>query len=219
MAKARTRRRRPRFHELPKHAQRSLYIRFKNRIHAAPLAYRGRFYSFDVIDGSPGSVDFVFLGSKAPVFYNATLHTARMAYREAIEDAAWEASFERQPMSALESGPITERIPGTERFRFIEREPERFVALDGLTRAEWTAGEAAAIAASGTVTVREGWTLHHDYAMGIGLEAVVDEESLTFAVIGAFIERFMKTEAEWTGSTELRYAWRDGSVNVTRRLP
>jgi hypothetical protein len=84
---------RPPFCQLPRHRQKDAYIGIKNLIRRAVPVLDGRFYTHHVLHGYNGWIDLYFLGAKAPIFYNVTLETALEAYKEAVWNKAWEASY------------------------------------------------------------------------------------------------------------------------------
>jgi glutathione S-transferase len=93
----RRRRRWTHFVDLPRHRQKDQFIRARNRIRRAAPVLGGRFYTHDYLHGKNGWADAIFLSPSPPLFYNATLRTTRYAYREKVEEAASDASYQLAP--------------------------------------------------------------------------------------------------------------------------
>lgn len=184
------------FGQMSRRRQREAYIRVSNQIRRAAPILGGKFTTHDYLHGQNGWIDAYFLGRKAPIFFNLTLATTRHAYKEAVWDKAWEQSYalapEREP-SILDRAV---KDPKTGYFVTPARAPSHYSELDDLTRIEWVQRQLPTIADAGTIQVFEEWSLHRDYGYGVGLHATIDAPFLTIDAINAFIERFMKLEAE-----------------------
>jgi hypothetical protein len=68
-------------------------------------------------------------------------------------------------------------------------------------------GQCQAITNSGEVQVFERWTLHRNYHRGIGLHATIDVPYLTIDAVNAFIDRFLKEEANFRDPTPRTYRY------------
>lgn len=206
MTRAR-RSRRPPFCQLPRHRQKDAYIGIKNLIRRAAPVLGGRFYTHHLLHGDNGWIDLYFLGAKAPVFYNVMLETALEAYQEAVWDKAWDASYALAADAEPDWLSRAVKDPKTGHYVVPAHEPQRYPALDGLSRLEWVQRQLAVIADSGEVTVTTGWRLHHDYHHGIGLSATVDAPAITIDVVHAFIDRFLTNPRDWRDATSLSYRY------------
>jgi len=79
----------------------------------------------------------------------------------------------------------------------------------GCPGAEWVERQIPHIANDGTITVYEGWTLHHDYRFGIGLHATLDVPCLTIKAVNAFVQRFLAAEAEYANPNPISYRYHE----------
>ena len=185
------------FGQMPRRLQRGVYIHVSNRIRRAAPILGGKFTTRDYLHGQNGWIDACFLGLKAPVFYNLTLETTRYAYKEAVREQAWERSYtlaaEREP-SILDRAV---KDPKTGNYVTAPREPCHYPELDNLTRIDWVQMQLATIADARTIQVFEAWSLHRDYAYGIGLHATIDVPFLTIDAVNVFIDCFMKLVADF----------------------
>lgn len=184
------------FGQMSRHRQRDAYIRVSNQIRRAAPVLGGKFTTHDYLHGQNGWIDACFLGRKAPVFYNLTLETTRYAYKEAVWDQAWEQSYDLAPERGPSILDCAMKDPKTGNYITQAREPYRHPELDDLTRIEWVQRQLPTIADAKTIQVFEEWSLQHDYAYGIGLHATIDAPFLTIDTVNAFIDRFMRIEAD-----------------------
>jgi len=184
------------FGQMSRHRQRDAYIRVSNQIRRAAPILSGQFITHDYLHGQNSWIDACFLGRKAPVFYNLTLETTRYAYKEAVWDQAWEQSYVLAPERELSLLDCAVKGPKTGHYVTPAREPRRYPELDDLTRIEWVQRQLPTIADAKTIQVFEEWSLHRDYAYGIGLHATIDAPFLTIDTVNAFIDQFMKLEAD-----------------------
>ena len=184
------------FAQLSRRRRRDAFIRLKNQIRRAAPILGGKFITHDYLHGRNGWIDAWFLGRKAPRFYNLTLETTRYAYKEAVWDRAWEESYALAP--EREPGILARAVkdPKTGHSVIPAREPLRYPEFDNLTRLEWIERQLPTIADARSIQVFEQWSLHGDYAHGIGLHATIDAPFLTMAVINAFIDRFLEGETD-----------------------
>lgn len=177
--------------------QKAAYIDVKNRIRYAAPVLGGKFVTHDYMHGKNGWLDAFFLGRKAPVFYNVTIETTVCAYKEAVWHRSWELSHEL----ALDREPPflgrTVRDPKTGLYQLPPREPLRYPEFNGMTRFDWVESQQRVIADSGEIQVFEEWTLHPDYACGIGLHATIDVSFLTIEAVNGFVDRFLTLESDY----------------------
>ena len=193
------------FDSLPRRTQKAAYIGVKNRIQRAATILGGKFITHDYMHGQNGWVDACFLGHKAPVFYNLAIQTTSYAYKEAVRDRARDLAYERAPHRepSCIDGAIKNSKSGL--YEVPPREPLRYPELDGMTRLEWAESQRKVIADSGEIQVFEEWTLHRDYAYGIGLHATIDVPFLTIEAINGFIDRFLAQESNYRNPAPRTY--------------
>jgi hypothetical protein len=180
----------------PRRQQKVAYIDVKNRIRRAASVLGGKFVTHDYMNGKNGWLDVCFLGRKAPVFYNLTIDTTTYAYKEAVWHRSWELSHELAPDREPFLGRAVKN-PKTGMYEVPPREPLRYPELDGMTRFEWVESQQRLIADSGEIQVYEEWTLHRDYACGIGLHATIDVPYLTIETVNGFVDRFLALESDY----------------------
>lgn len=180
----------------PRRRQKLAFIDVKNRICRAAPILGGKFTTHDYMHGENGWIDACFLGHKAPVFYNLSIQTAIYAYREAVQDVAWDRSYvlapEREPL--FENAVVD---PKTGNRSYSRREPVEYPELGGMTRFDWINAQLPAIADSGEVSVFEDWSIHRDYVWGVGLHVTLDVPAITIPVMNDFIDRFLATESDY----------------------
>lgn len=195
------------FTQLARNKQGRLYINVKNRIRRAAPQLGGTFITHDYLNGKNGWADIYFLSCSKALFYNVTLQTTRYAYREAVEMLAYDRSYE--VVEEREAGFWTSGYtdPATGDYVIPPWEPPGYPEFDGQSRMDWIGTQYEPIANAGVVEVYEQWTLHDDYAYGIGLHATLDVPYLTIEAIQDFIERFLQTEKPWRNPDPIRYAY------------
>jgi hypothetical protein len=176
--------------------KRHTYIDVKNRICRAGPILGGKFVTHDYMHGQNGWIDAFFLGRKAPLVYNLSLQTTRSAYKEAVWSHCWDLSYELAPERDPSVLDRTHLDPKTGRYVTLPIEPVPYPELDGLTRLNWVEAQCQIVANSGVVQVFEGWTLHADYAYGIGLHATIDVPFLTIEAVNQFVDRFLARPQE-----------------------
>lgn len=181
----------------PRRQQKAAYIDVKNRIRRAASILGGKFVTHDYLHGKNGWLDACFLGRKAPVFYNLTIETTTYAYKEAVWHRSWDLSHELAPDREPQFFERAVRDPETGLYEVLPREPLRYPELDGMTRFEWVEVQQKAIADSGEIQVFEEWTLHRDYACGIGLHATIDVPYLTIETVNRLVDRFLALESDY----------------------
>lgn len=188
--------------DLSSRRRKQIYIRMKNQIRRSAPNLGGLFYTHDYMHGQNGWIDLYFIG-KNRVVYNVTLETTRCAYKEAVSDAAWDAADARLPRKLdLFSKSVKDPVTG---LWTLHREPEvGHAEYDGLTRFEFVQREERRIADAGTVKVFEHWTLHRDYAFGVGLHATIDVPFLTVDAVNDFIRRFIEDGEKAYQSSEAK---------------
>jgi len=197
------------FNQQSRRRQKETYIGLKNKIRRAESILGGSFFTHDYLHGENGWADVYFLGHKAPVFYNATLHTTRSAYKDKVWDIAWDRSYVLAP--DVEPGLLEQMVkdPQTGHYVVPSREPVCFPALDNLSRIDWVQRQLPAIADEQAIQVFEEWSLHRDYEYGIGLHATLDVPFITISAINTFIERFLASESACRASLPLSYRHAD----------
>lgn len=135
--------------------------------------------------------------------WNMYLTTVRSAMWEAAEDLA-RTRIEQclTPAERAESLAYLRhcfsftRIPGTKSYEMnLNQEEPSFVSLAGQTKRHATELETRKIIESGELNllhpIQEGWEFAHDYAYGVGVNAIVAASQLTPETISAFVQRFL----------------------------
>jgi hypothetical protein len=191
-------------------SQRKLsYIRVKNEIRRQAPVIGGLFSTHSYINTNTAWLDIWFLGKQPLVMYNVTLDTTLQAYRDAIWNAAFDATFatnnellaQELEMEVLSRDAKT----GVVTTRFSDPPPR--AEFGGLTSMQWQKAQEERLADSGQIQVFEKWTLHRDYSSGIGLHATIHEPYLTIAAINRFIKRFLENEAEYKGEQAFQFSF------------
>jgi hypothetical protein len=187
--------------------RKAAFICVKNDIRRHAGILGGLFSTHDYLHGKNGWIDCMFLGRKPSVFYNCVLDTTRNAYKEQVRELAYEQSYTLAPDSEPRLFDHAIKDPRSGLWTMTLSEKKRFDALDGLSRSEWVERQIPRIANDGTITVYEGWTLHHDYRFGIGLHATLDVPCLTIEAVNAFVQRFLAAEAEYANPNPISYRY------------
>lgn len=191
---------RPPFDRRARKAQKRAYWQVLGKIRRAAPVLGGRFYTHHYLHGENGWIDGYFLGNKKPIFYNLYLQTVSYAYKELVSSRAWDLSYELAPhdldLSILKR---TAKDPVSGLYVTSPREPYRYPELNDMTRYEWAQAENQRVADSRVFEVFEHWTLRREYHSGIGLHATIDVPFVTIEAVNAFIERFLASEANFTG--------------------
>jgi hypothetical protein len=191
-------------------SQRKLsYIRVKNEIRRQAPVIGGLFSTHSYINTNTAWLDIWFLGKKPLVMYSVTLDTTLQSYRDAIWNAAFNATFavnsellaQELEMEVLsrdaKTGVVTTQFP----------DPLPRAEFGGLTSMQWQKAQEERLADSGQIQVFEKWTLHRDYSCGIGLHATIHEPYLTIDAINRFIKRFLENEAEYKGEQSFQFSF------------
>lgn len=142
-------------------------------------------------------VDIYFLSRQPSVFYNATLETTACAFREKVEDIA----FDRSCLLVPYRSSLLDRLgKGNTLTTDDLEEPIIADAFGGLNRRQWIEQEVIRFIAEGEVTVCEQVQLDRGYNFGIGLIATLDVPALTVETIHAFVDEFLaQGERPWEG--------------------
>lgn len=183
--------------EKPRRQRKRDYIRIKNNIRRSAPVLGGRFYTHDYLHGDNGWVDIYFLSRQPRVFYNATLETTARAFREKVEDLA----FDRSCLLVPYRSSLLERLgkDGNVDTDDLE-EPIIADAFGGLNRWQWIEQEVVRLIGEGEVTVSERVKLDRGYSFGIGLIATLDVPTLTAETINNFVDEFLtQAECPWEG--------------------
>jgi hypothetical protein len=185
------------------------YIRVKNEIRRQAPVIGGLFSTHSYINTNTAWLDIWFLGKKPLVMYNVTLDTTLQAYRDAIWNAAFDATFaankellaQELEMEVLsrdaKTGVVTTQFP----------DPLPRTEFGGLTSMQWQKAQEERLADSGQIQVFEKWTLHRDYSCGTGLHATIHEPYLTINAINRFIKIFLENEAEYKGEQSFQFTY------------
>jgi hypothetical protein len=126
---------------------------------------------------------------------NVTLDTTLQAYRDAIWNAAFDATFATNNellVQELEMEVLSrDAKTGVVTTRFSDPPPR--AEFGGLTSTQWQKAQEERLADSGQIQVFEKWTLHSDYSCGIGLHATIHEPYLTKTRLIGLSNGFWKT--------------------------
>jgi hypothetical protein len=185
-------------------------FKLKMKSEGKPPTVGGLFSTDIYIDSSTAWIDIWFLSKRKPlVMYNVTLETTLQAYRDAIRNAAFDATYDMNNESQMQEldMEVISRDPknGTVTARFPKPKPRP--EFGGLTSKQWHDKQEKRIANSGEICVYEHWTLHRNYHVGIGLHATIHEPLLTIEVINRFVEWFLQTEAEYLGTQPFQFSY------------
>lgn len=144
--------------------------------------------------------DIYLLGQDGRMVWNVSLVTVRRACWNAVCTAsealvesrlnAEERAAEHARLRALFSRECLIPIPGTRMKEWRRPAPLKHLSLGGLTRNEAQEEEQRRLLKEDRPSIHEGWTLHHDYAYGIGVHAVVEADQLDADALAGFVERF-----------------------------
>lgn len=195
------------FHELSRRNRKKAYMRILNRIRRAAPVLGGKFTTHAYMHGKNGWIDAHFLGTKPPISYSLLLQTTVCEYKELVRSRAWELSYDLAPERELYLFDGAVKDPKTGLYVSRQREPYRYPELGNMTRLQWCEAQHQKIADSGEIQVLEKWTLHPDYHSSVGLHATIDVPFLTVDAVNAFIERFLKTEANFLDPTPHTYRY------------
>lgn len=199
------------FIELSKSRRREAVIQLKNRIRRDSGTYGGLFTSHLVIDeeGRPDvfchDVDVYFPGTDKFTIWNAEISTVTselwskvhsMAFNRAWseltdEDTEEESRMDFIPDSRSSTGKILT-------YRLGEKPVRRYSQFENRTLREQIAFLERDILENNPPEIYESFSLDREYAYGIGLKMVVDEDFMSLEAINRAIERFRSLgEAEW----------------------
>ncbi len=199
--------RRP-FISLPQHKRGDAFIKMKGKIKHEAAQYGGMFTSPSILDESRDSqwMDIYFLGLDKFTIWNATIITARLALEDAAHDLAFTHTEEMLTADELESEFKTEFVPADRcsktgkilTYRMLEREKKRYDQFGGLTFLEQLDKLEAQIIAETPTTIYEFFQTDLSYSYGIGLNIVVDVETINRTVIEQTIIKFRELgEQNW----------------------
>ncbi len=184
---------------LPRRRRKQMRHSVKNMIRKAAPVLGGLFYTHDYLHGQNGWVDCYFLGANGLTFYNCALQTSRYAYKELVEEAAWDAADKVVPYDYDRLFRSKSSAVGV----------EPAGSFGGHTRMEWIKCKEREIADTRALAVHAEVTLHHDYHFGIGLHATLDVPYLTVKAINDFIVEFLKNEKPYRSETPLTYSYEE----------
>lgn len=170
------------------------YIQLKNRIEKNHL-----FSTHDVFTKDMQWADIYFFGKNKQI-YNVTIRTIACAYHDEVHHQAWEklratahpqdrffeiVELEGYSENPHVSGPTTVSDPALE-------------SLKGLTASQFLEKTEETLANSGTISVKESFEILPDYVYGIGLDMVINVDSLDANNIDEAITRFIQNgEKNW----------------------
>jgi hypothetical protein len=197
------------FNERSRSQRKLSYIQVKNEIRRQAPVIGGLFSTHSYINSNTSWLDIWFLSKKNLVMYNVTLDTTLQAYRDAIWNAAFDATFDinnESHMQELEMEVLSrDAKTGAVTTRFADPLPR--AEFGGFTSMQWQKAQEERLADSGQIQVYEKWTLHRDYSCGIGLHATIHEPCLTIDVINQFIKIFLENETEYRGEQSFQFSY------------
>jgi len=200
------------FVELPRHKRRSAVVRLGWKI--ARQADGQTFWTDHLLEDPEdphrihGWVDVYFLGADRFTLWNAEFITTALAAEDEISGQSFQAACaqlspeETENEFALEWKTVPRKHPGAMRAKEMVFPPALpYPQFDGRTfRQECDRLEAHYLATSPPV-VAERFVVDRSYAYGIGLHAVVAENTLDRAAIERTIQRFRELgEKDWNAS-------------------
>ena len=197
------------FTSLSRRKRRSATLKIKNLIYKERAVWGGVFYDECEHDAAVASggwtwSDIVFLGRDPAVFWNAEIITANVAFRDEIEEAAFneallrlDAASQRQAMH-LDFIPDINRDGKTISYTWGRKPQRNDSQLEGLSISDFADKRAREIARTNPPPVYCGYRILPGYAAGIGLKMVVDAEVLSRSVIESAIADFLaRGEQNW----------------------
>jgi hypothetical protein len=199
--------RRP-FISLPRHKRNDAFIKLQGEIKRETESYGGMFTSPLVLDESRESqwFDFYFLGLDKFTIWNATIITAKQALQDAAEDIAYTQAMAMMTPEELEAECKIESEPADRcsktgkilTYRMILPEPKRYAQFGGLTFSEQTQKLESEIIENTPPTVYEFFKADFSYSYGIGLNIVLDVETINRKAIEQAIMKFRELgEKDW----------------------
>lgn len=184
-----------------------VYINTKNKIRQYEKALGGLFFCRSEFIDDQVWLDFVFLGLKKPIVWNATMQTMQCAYDEAVRDKAIEELFKVYPDYNPGKEMVFEPIPAGKKYGTLTFLKPTYKELGGKTSLEWREQKELELVKSGAVQVRESIKKCFSYSYGIGLHIVKDVKSITPEIIHQFVEEFRAGgEKELTGAKEYSFS-------------
>jgi hypothetical protein len=199
--------RRP-FINLPRHKRNDVFIKLRGEIKHEAENYGGMFTSHLILDESRESqwCDFYFLGLDKFTIWNAEIITAKQALQDAVSDLAYSRAFEMLTPEELEAECKIEHEPADHcsktgkilTYRMILPEPKRYEKFGGLTFSEQEQKLELDIIENTPPTVYEFFKSDLSYSYGIGLNIVLDVETINRKAIEQAIMKFRELgEKNW----------------------
>lgn len=196
------------FIRLPRHKRNDLFIKLKGEIKREAENYGGMFTSPLILDESRESqwFDFYFLGLDKFTIWNATIITAKQALQDAAEDMAYAQVMEMITPEELEAECKIESVPADRcvktgkilAYRMILPEPKRYEKFGSLTFSEQTEKLQSEIIKNTPPPVYEFFKVDLSYSYSIGLDIVLDVETINRKAIEQAIMKFRELgEKDW----------------------
>ncbi|MDR0807126.1 MAG: hypothetical protein LBN41_10360 [Enterobacteriaceae bacterium] len=201
------------FIKLSRRRRRALVISLKNKIRCNATEFGGLFTSHQVLNESKTIqwVDFYFVGSDKSILWNACIITAKQAFRDEVSHLAYmkldammtkeekeaELKLDFIPFDYSKSGKILT-------YKQIKKEEKRYEKFGGLTYYEQWEKFESEIARNEPPTIYESFRIDRSYVYGIGLEIVIDVDSIDQSVIEDAISRFQIIgETDWKSPNKI----------------
>lgn len=203
------------FISLPRHKRNDVFIKMKGEIKREAGQYGGMFTSPSAMDESHQSswCDFYFLGLNKFTIWNATIITAKCALQDAVHDLAYQQTVAMMTAEELEEECRMEFVPADRSktgkiltYQMLEREQKRYDQFEGLTFFEQIDKLEAQILAECPPPVYESFETDLSYGYGIGLNIVLNVETINRKAIEQAIMKFRELgEKDWQAVTPVTF--------------
>lgn len=204
------------FISLPRHKRADAFIKMKGEIKREAAQYGGMFTSPLVFDESHQSswCDFYFLGLDKFTIWNATIITAKCALQDAVHDLAYQQAVAMMTAEELEEECKIESVPADRcsktgkilTYQMILREPKRYEKFGGLTFSEQKQKLQSEIIENAPPPVYEFFKVDLSYSFGIGLNIVLNVETINRNAIEQAIMKFRELgEKNWQAVTPVTF--------------
>ncbi|PHM25104.1 hypothetical protein [Xenorhabdus budapestensis] len=211
------RKRRLPFIKLSRRQRRALVISLKNKIRRNTTEFGGLFTSHQILNDSETLnynrqwFDFYFISSDKSILWNACIITAKQAFRDEVshlahmrldaimtrEEKEAELKLDFIPFDYSKAGKILT-------YKLITKEKKRYKKLDGLTYYEELKKLESEIECNEPPFIYESFRVNRSYVYGIGLEIIIDTDSINQSVVEDAISRFYVIgETDWVSQKQL----------------
>ena len=193
------------FSALSRRKRRAKTLHIKNLIYRERDIQGGIFYdecdqSVALASGRWTWSDIVFLSHDPAIFWNAEIITANLAFADAVENIAFNEAFSK--LGAAEKARLghqdfTPDISGKGK-TWLRKPAVNYPQLNDLTFNDFVDKRALEIARDNPPAIYCGYHILPGYAFGVGLQIVVESDTLNQAVIETAIADFRaRGERNW----------------------